>query len=308
MIEKLLKNILKSIGIQISRTDRTDPNQITERNIGGFNMKMNHSHIHNSKFLYQNYDQNLSRLVEIVKQKFPDLSVVDVGANIGDGVAIIKQLNDVPIVCIEGDDKYFKLLDENVKQFDKIQLFKAFLGEKNEVIHGALNHDSGTLKIDVSRQNEKITIQTLDSLVDQNPNTFARSKVLKIDTDGFDFKVLKGAARFINQQTPIIFFEYSEHHLREVGENGLLLFDLLKELGYEYLALYDHTGRFMLSLNVNNANTIEQIHYYISNYNATIPYFDIAAFSASDIDVFEQVIAGEIKINIAGPNRLIYNI
>ncbi|MBC6112176.1 FkbM family methyltransferase [Pedobacter fastidiosus] len=307
MIKKLFKKILQSIGIQISLTDNTDPNQITEKKIGNYIMKLNHSHIHNSKFIFENYDKNLSRLVKSVKQKFADSSVIDVGANIGDSVAIIKQLSDVPIICIEGDDKYFKLLNANIKQFDNVVAINSFLGEKAEIIDGELKYDSGTLKIDLSASNNKITINTLDDLFIQNEHLFKNCKFLKIDTDGFDFKILKGAVNLIRRQNPVLFFEYSEQHLREAGDDGLLLFEMIKELGYKYLAYYDHTGRFMLSTNSDNVSLSNQMHNYISNYNSVIPYFDIAAFQATDQDIFEQTIEEETKINRSGPNKLLYN-
>jgi FkbM family methyltransferase len=307
MIKKLFKKILNSLGIQISLLDKTDPNKITKKKIGNHFLQLNHSHIHNSKFIFENYDKNLARLVKKVQEKFNDMSVIDVGANVGDSVAIIRQLTDVPIICIEGDEKYFRLLEANIKQFTDVTAINSFLGEKPEIINGSLTHDSGTLKIDLSNINHKISINTLDHLIEQEPTLFNKCKILKIDTDGFDFKILRGATQLIKEFAPVLFFEYSEQHYREAGDNGLLLFKLLKENGYDHLAFYDHTGRFMIAADINNHDLIKQMHYYISNYNSTIPYLDIAAFKANDKDIFEQIINDEIKINIAGSNKLLYN-
>lgn len=38
----------------------------------------------------------------MVQQKYPDLSLIDIGTNVGDTVAIVRQDAHYPILCVEG--------------------------------------------------------------------------------------------------------------------------------------------------------------------------------------------------------------
>jgi hypothetical protein len=53
------------------------------------------------------------------------------------------------------------------------------------------------------RGEQEVTVTTLDTLLATEP----RLDFLKIDTDGFDFKVLRGAAVLLASQKPLLFFE-----------------------------------------------------------------------------------------------------
>ena len=74
--------------------------------VGGRKIK-----IHKKNPLYEAYQKNpeLNSLIGIgarmVKERFPDSWAVDVGANIGDTLALIKAKADMPVICIEGDPR-----------------------------------------------------------------------------------------------------------------------------------------------------------------------------------------------------------
>ena len=56
--------------------------------------------------------------------------------------------------------------------------------------------------------------------------------MLKIDVDGYDFKVLQGASKTIAQHRPTIFCELCEYTLNEQGDSIDDIFALLGELQY----------------------------------------------------------------------------
>jgi hypothetical protein len=41
----------------------------------------------------------------LTQAKYPNLTMIDVGANVGDSIAIVRV--DVPILCVEGEDHFF---------------------------------------------------------------------------------------------------------------------------------------------------------------------------------------------------------
>jgi FkbM family methyltransferase len=63
-----------------------------------------------------------------------------------------------------------------------------------------------------------------------------RIDLIKIDVDGYDYKVLEGAKSIINRFKPIIFCELYEKGLREQGDSIDKIFVLLGSLGYEAYA------------------------------------------------------------------------
>jgi FkbM family methyltransferase len=42
--------------------------------------------------------------------------MIDIGANVGDSVAIVREQSDYPILCIEGNETYFQILEENLRR------------------------------------------------------------------------------------------------------------------------------------------------------------------------------------------------
>lgn len=60
-----------------------------------------------------------------------------------------------------------------------------------------------------------------------------RIDLIKIDVDGYDYKVLEGGKGIINRFKPIIFCELYEKALREQGDSIEKIFALLGSLGYE---------------------------------------------------------------------------
>src|ERR1043165_3157314 len=112
--------LISPLGFAIERTRKTKwvlPNSITETKIGNYLIQVPGL---NLTFHYETkpgYGSQLGRLTSVVRQKHPKLGVVDIGANVGDTACIIKSAEDVPVLCIEGDEKSFAFLQKNIRQF-----------------------------------------------------------------------------------------------------------------------------------------------------------------------------------------------
>lgn len=61
---------------------------------------------------------------------------------------------------------------------------------------------------------------------------FENVNLLKIDVDGYDFKVLEGAARILTKFKPCVLIELCESALAAQGDSVRDIFGLLKSLGY----------------------------------------------------------------------------
>lgn len=311
-MKKYIRRGLNKMGIEVSFVPQSpkyvhiDKNTIVSNKIGNYTLLMNYAHIHNAELLAEQYSQNLPRIVLATFNKYPATQVVDVGANIGDSVALIKSVVEVPVVCIEGDDFYSDILNKNLQQFKSVVSFKNYLGEVDEKISGKPTQDNGSLKIDVSASNV-LSVKTFDTLVNQNPDKFGEIKVFKIDTDGFDLKILRGSKETLKKYNPVVFFEYSEKHLKDAGDDGLTIFPFFKKMDYQYIIFYDYNGRMIFSTEMNNELQIKQVHAYISNYSAPLQFIDIAVFHKNDKDIYEKIIEEELNINLLKANRLVTN-
>lgn len=93
------------------------------------------------------------------------------------------------------------------------------------------NQGTGSLRR-MSAQTEEIdvTVTTLDAYVaEQN---IERLDVIKIDTEGADLDVLRGAVCSLERFKPAIYVEVSPEHLKAFGATPSSLYDFLTGLGY----------------------------------------------------------------------------
>jgi FkbM family methyltransferase len=79
-------------------------------------------------------------------------------------------------------------------------------------------------------------IQTAAIALDNEP--FDRVNLLKIDVDGYDFKVLEGATTLLKKFKPYVLVELSEYTLNAQGDSVRDIFGLLSSLGYG--GIYDN--------------------------------------------------------------------
>jgi FkbM family methyltransferase len=156
--------------------------------------------------------------------------LLDVGANVG-LIAIPfarRAASRRPsVVAVEAVPDNVAVLRQNIRLND--------LGELVAVVPFALGAVSGSEQIQVEGNllggegtgtanilpngstydcvRQEIVVKTLDELADAGeiPDGCA---VIKIDTDGYDLKVLQGGQRFLARNHPVIFGEFSAHCLR----------------------------------------------------------------------------------------------
>ncbi|MBD2017953.1 FkbM family methyltransferase [Microcoleus sp. FACHB-53] len=250
---------------------------------------------------YPLYSSNLARLAKYVKEKYKHLKFIDVGANIGDSIALLRKEAEFPILCIEGDEQFLSVLEKNATFFSEVHIVQAYLGESSNSIRGTAIKQGGTAHLSENMVGENIIeVKKLSDVLKDYPS-FCQSKMIKVDTDGFDCKILRGAADFLKSAKPIIFFEYDPFFLAEQGDNGTSIFDDLSNYGYKNLLIYDNFGDLMLSANINNYRLLEELHLYFSG-RLGHRYCDICVFHTEDSDLFEIAREREIQFfeNIRG--------
>lgn len=241
---------------------------------------------------HKNYNTNLPRIAIYVDSKYPDPSIIDIGANVGDTVALLRSFVDYPITCIEGDAKFFGLLKNNTEQMKGISYFNSYLGERDEKIAVSIQTVLGTGTIS-TKGDSTIETKKLDTLLNDYPD-LKQSKLLKIDTDGFDFKIMKGAVELLKSSKPVIFTEFDQNLMKQINEDYNDMFDFFRKLNYEYVIFYDNFGDYLISLNLNEKEKIEDITNYFDNRN-TDKFCDICVFHSDDKDLFDLTRKKELE-------------
>lgn len=258
--------------------------------IGGRRLTMKFSHplpFMLSRFPY--YDTLMPRLAQALGARHGDLRIIDVGANIGDTASLTLDAVDARILAIEPDPDYFRLPQKNTRECAGVTCVCAALAEVEADGAGgvALTKVAGTAFI------AKGGGVTLDGLLATQPD-FARAQLLKVDTDGFDYKVLKGARRFLAATKAAVFFELAPEHCEKVGRvDPLEIFAFLRGLGYATFMFYHNEGWLTFSGGPDDGRVFDQLVQYARTKGH---YYDVLALHSTEADFAATFLAAERQI------------
>lgn len=190
---------------------------------------------------YPYYDTVLpafTRFMLGLRERDRRLVVIDIGANVGDTAKLVSTVDSdrVSIVCIEADEAYLPLLRRNTEGLD-VEIHNVIAAAATQTTVASMSRSiAGTSSI--AEGGDHRQAMALDDLV------AAKSvDILKIDTDGYEFEVLRGSLRTLERCSPAVFIEFSPHHLVTYGKvDPALVLRLLHDAGYANAIIYDHLG------------------------------------------------------------------
>ena len=287
----MISNWLKQIPLirNLRRSDR-------EICIGDLPIRVPHSHqIDRYQQRWKRYDVALAEIARVVQTKYPDLTAVDVGANVGDSAALIRKHCNVPVLCVEGNDEFLPFLRENAKRIGAdIELAECFVADDHSHIDPArINTARGTASmaraINCDPVSNAIATRSLESIV-QEHTRFTQSKLLKIDTDGFDFPIICNSFNFLADARPIVFFEYDMEGSDDALQQSFRAVEILFETGYERHLVYDNFGNFLIQ--VDSPHRFMELNAFLkSNRRNGIAtyYLDVCSFHTEDNDLCDQI-------------------
>jgi FkbM family methyltransferase len=287
----LFTRLLSKVSLRLINQLSIIYDPLTDYKLNGYDIKLPISHA--LPFIlsqYPYYSSNLARVATCVKSKYEDLTIIDIGANIGDSVFILRKSVFCPILCIEGDENFFKILKMNTISAEDVSIKKVFVGNADQTVNTELVIVAGTAHFEES-ESKSTEFKKLSSILREEPK-FLNAKMIKIDTDGFDLSIIRGSVDFLQSIKPVIFFEYDPFFLSKQNDDGISIFSLLHSLGYHTIALYDNFGRYITSLALANLNQIEDFHRYLLDQNNF--YYDICVFHQEDTDLVDSLRKNEI--------------
>jgi len=229
-------------------------------------------------------DLFIGELAYIATNKYPNREIIDIGANIGDTAAIISSKSNATLILVEPSNYYFNFLSKNVKYFpNKTILYNCMIldGEK---IDGLLIHWGGTAFFKESNTENKIFTKKI-SEISENPI------LIKIDTDGHDYKIINSNLDFIKNHKPILIFEIQIENIIDFKDVTNVLLNLVT-VGYTNFSLFDDQG-FCL-INTNDIEYINMLNNYIlsqathKTFRKSISNYDVCCFPNTEQNIFEN--------------------
>ena len=134
--------------------------------------------------------------------------VVDVGAQYGDYAVLCAGYYKVKkVYCFEPLRSNFKEIEKNIKlnKLKNISAYNVALGSENKIINITYNGDMAGIG---GGRTQKTYLKTLDSYR-------LKPTILKIDVEGFEMDVLRGAVKTIKRYHPKIIIETHTSKLRK---------------------------------------------------------------------------------------------
>jgi FkbM family methyltransferase len=243
-----------------------------------------------------NYAENVGRLAATVESKYPGSGFIHVGANVGDTAAIVGAHSRLPVLCIEGSELYYEFLQANVRRLQAdVELELALLDSSDAQTPGNPNVQFGTANFRPGSPNGAVQhFSRLNAILEKHPR-FRTSKVLKIDTDGVDGRILEGALDWIAAAQPVLFWEHDIGRDADLQGPGLRIFERLFNAGYATALLFDNTGEFIQTISLDNHQQLAEISDYLPGGEQLYGYCDICAFHVQDADLCARFRAIEIE-------------
>ncbi len=277
----------------------TEKDPIVEKKIGNKLLQMKESHklpLYFAEFPF--YDRALPRICKELKKIDGYLSVIDIGANIGDTVSLITDEVQGSFLCVDGDKEYIPFLKNNTGKIkeSKIVIEESYCGESNAQ-DGKLEirRENGTARLEwKNEKQDDIKLKSLDKIVEKQ-ELFKKANLLKIDTDGFEISVLKSGELFIKDAQPVIYFEFDPEFYLINNPDPLVVFDLLYEWGYYEALFYDNFGVPIKILNISDKKEIKNLMDLIDKKN--IYYFDVLICHHSKRKLYNEIFNNESNNN-----------
>lgn len=198
--------------------------------------------------IYRDYERDISKLIG--KYINPEKDVVDVGANIGLHSVLFSRLihSGQKVLAIEPTPNALKYLNANLQRNEcnnKVIVFDGIAADiensyELNVIEGKEEYSS------IGEMNHPKTIgmpmtsiivkgNTIDNLVELNQ---LKPGLIKIDTEGAEYKVLSGARDVMRIYRPIILSELNEKLLNAQDNSCMDVYEILTKYNYQVLDAY----------------------------------------------------------------------
>jgi len=157
---------------------------------------------------------------------------IDIGANVGMWTRFVAK-KGYKVYAFEPSPVPYRYLKMLAKQFSNVNVYPYALGENNcrakLNVHKSSGHNSLVFqRRDFSGIQIIVTVRTLDSF------KFKNVGLIKIDTEGYEVPILKGAQRTIRENKPRLIVEVHDPYKQQLS----LIKGILRKHDYKWIIRY----------------------------------------------------------------------
>lgn len=184
-------------------------------------------------------------------------TILDVGANVGRYSRFFSRhvATDARVFAFEPGTSAYSLCLSNTNRNDNIVCHNIALGDTDKTEYLHIPTDDGNNPVSAlgwtggeqasgSEIVQEIKTRSLDALAGDAEIEIRAPLFIKIDVEGAELAVLKGAAKSIKQFQPVLYFECELSHLKRNRTVWQEIWDFL--VSHEYLILSEENGLFLL--------------------------------------------------------------
>jgi FkbM family methyltransferase len=210
------------------------------------------------------------------------LTVVDVGANIGETVTVIEEKNPglCSYLCVEADADIAEICRFNHNGNASVQTVQSFIGENEGAVvrledDGRANPSTKLVTgVDTASSASNNRLVRLDTVVAPFAETHGSLNLLKVDVEGYDFSVLRSGSEILRRYRPAVYFEWYPELLKGLHEDVLGGFDYLASLGYEHFVLFTRIGDYYCNFSRPDRSVLQSLA-LAALHNKELVYFDV---------------------------------
>ncbi len=191
--------------------------------------------IDSSLYFSGTFEEDVEKIIKFRVK--PGMCVLDIGANVGYHTFRMSKLagKSGRVYAIEPTGWAYRKLIRNAQlnpEFDNIIFSK--LGLSNADTGTTQMHFQSSYRLDGKQQSaiENIELLTLDTFLDRE--NIGKIDFIKLDVDGFEGRVMQGAARSLTDMKPIILFEMNPSTMLENGDDPEAMVQILVQAGYYF--------------------------------------------------------------------------
>lgn len=245
--------------------------------------------------------------------------VIDIGANIGDTVCMIRSAGSQhQIVAVEPNALFHRLMTKNisVNSLKDIKIYQYPISSRHQSIRLSQDTNLSTANakpdqptLEMQSNDEILETRTFSDILNDFQLPAKEIRAIKIDTDGYDWDVLDSVYNWLTQQPescteiPLIFYEHQTYltsngpldEMREMREDDYIrALQTLRNIGYTNYFIFDNFGT--LVSHVSDLSFLSGLARYPRhserfNQRSTIYYFDVLLCTDSHLAVVERTIS-----------------
>lgn len=186
-------------------------------------------------------------LVEIVERLPRNGVVCEVGSNIGASLLTMAATrDDLEFICFEPSPRFVPYLRRNVERnglAGRVTIEPQLVGPEGREWKLTSNTSTGSVSAGGYDGHIPLSSRTFRSVsLDCYFGDAHPPSLIKVDTDGFELKVLVSARRILKEARPDLFVEYAPTLLERIGDGSDALRNLLLWAGYSQVDIYSSDG------------------------------------------------------------------